>query len=66
LASITFCAIIATGYSQDSEFPGWACGERKKEINRGSPWDSLAGEIIERAICCPPDNELMTIEVFGT
>jgi hypothetical protein len=35
LASIIFCAIIATGYLQDLEFRGWAHAEQKKEASFG-------------------------------
>jgi hypothetical protein len=33
LASITFCAIIATGYSQDLEFHGWDGAGQNDESN---------------------------------
>jgi hypothetical protein len=33
LASTIFCAIIATGYSQDLEFPGWAGAGQNDESN---------------------------------
>jgi hypothetical protein len=37
LAFTIFCAIIATGYSQDSDFRGWARAGRKDESNCGCP-----------------------------
>jgi hypothetical protein len=33
LASIIFCAIIATGYSQDLEFREWAGADQNNESN---------------------------------
>jgi hypothetical protein len=33
LASTIFCAIIATGYSQDLEFQGWAGAGQNDESN---------------------------------
>ena len=50
LASTIFCAIIATGYSQDLEFQGWARAGQNDESDEDLPANPFSLEfMLQRA-----------------
>jgi hypothetical protein len=54
LASTIFCAIIATGYSQDLEFQGWAGAGQNDESNDAC----LSFQFRVQALACADDQHL--------